>query len=545
VRRNLLYESSILNLSEKSKAIYEQAIEIALLEGEHGRTNSAQKIFEAMENSKAYLLSEAVQRAKILGYTTIPEPIVLKEDSFRTKIKVLEAKRSNLLVRTNDSTALVNINDLLFTTKEAFEEYKLSQSTINSNTDKQKNSLQIDDFKEYFSKKTLIIEYFAGKEGLYAIAINPARVKIYTLGTYKESVEEFVLAIKQLQNLAANDYQDIAAKLYSLTLAPILHDFEQVNSLVIIPDKQLGYISFDALVTEPVKSPNYSSLNYLVKDYTLMQHESVGLYLNHQEYRERAPQPFIGFAPDFNKDELNLLATTSRTGSNNEANLKSLPFARQEVELISKLLSGKAAIDTLASEAYFKKSVADFDILHVATHAIIDESNPLYSKLIFAVGDSLQQEDGRLHSFEIYGLKLNCDLVTLSACNTGSGKYLEGEGIYSLGRGFLMAGAKSVLTSLWEVSDQSTSIIMASFYAYLKKGQTSPEALRKAKLDYLTNADPLTANPYYWAGFVYIGRPASIYSPNRFYYWLGGFMLLIIGAWLTRKKKIFAIGLNR
>ena len=139
-------------------------------------------------------------------------------------------------------------------------------------------------------------------------------------------------------------------------------------------------------------------------------------------------------------------------------------------------------------------------------------------------------------------MNLNCDLVTLSACNTGSGKYFEGEGIFSLGRAFLMAGSKSVLTSLWEVSDQSTSVIMASFYRYLKKGNNKPEALRRAKLAYLKNADALTAHPYYWAGFVYMGTPDAVYRSNKLYYWLvGGFLfliLLIFGVRRTFESKV-------
>ena len=99
-----------------------------------------------------------------------------------------------------------------------------------------------------------------------------------------------------------------------------------------------------------------------------------------------------------------------------------------------------------------------------------------------------------------------------------------------------MAGAKSVVTSLWEVSDLSTSQIMDRFYNELKDGETKPEALRQAKLDYLKNADPLTANPHYWAAFIYIGQSDAIYSSNKMYYWAGGFLFVIIVIGTLRKR---------
>jgi CHAT domain-containing protein len=320
------------------------------------------------------------------------------------------------------------------------------------------------------------------------------------------------------------DYQSKANDVYNIILAPILVDYKQAKRLVIIPDKQLGFIPFDALVTNIVESPKYNSLAYLLGKYTLMQHQTVGLYIDPQHLHEKTAEQFIGFAPNFNENDLLVVANNQLRSV-----LRPLPFAKKEVEAISSLLDGEEVTGPSASETNLKTKAASYNILHLATHAIIDEENSLNSKLIFAHGDSTTNEDGELHSFEIYGMKLNCALVTLSACNTGTGKYLDGEGIFSLGRSFLLAGAESVLTSLWEVSDQSTSQIMESFYTNIKKGDTSPEAIRKAKLKYLKNADPLTANPHYWAGFVYIGQDENVYGSNRIYYWTAAFMMLFIG----------------
>ena len=529
VRKNMLYESSKMNLSKRAKTIFEQAIVIALLLEKETGQSSVSDIFAAMENSKAYLLSESMQRAKALGYTNLPESIIFKEDSFRTKIKVLENKRASMQLRSKDPADLAKISEQLFVIKGSFEEYK--QSYVSRNSVYQHNMLNLSAYQANLAENELIIEYFAGENQLYGIALSKNKVSIYELGDYKQQVNELVRSVRNVQNLAVNDYQFQAIEVYNIILAPILADYKVAKRLVIVPDKQLGFIPFDALVTNLVHNPGYNSLAYLIKKYTLMQHQTVGLYIDQQHRHEETSEPFIGFAPDFDENELLIVANNQL-----RSELQPLPFAKKEVETISIMLDGVEVIGASASESYLKNKAASFNILHLATHAIIDEDNPLYSKLVLAFEDSTTTEDGELHSYEIYGMKLNCALVTLSACNTGTGKYLDGEGIFSLGRSFLLAGAESVLTSLWEVSDQSTSQIMESFYMNIKKGATSPEALREAKLNYLKTSDLLTANPHYWAGFVFIGQSEKVFNSYRYYYWIGAFVLLFIGITLITIK---------
>jgi CHAT domain-containing protein len=152
-------------------------------------------------------------------------------------------------------------------------------------------------------------------------------------------------------------------------------------------------------------------------------------------------------------------------------------------------------------------------------HALIDDENPMYSRLVFTQGiDTL--EDGNLHTFELYNMKLNHDLAVLSACNTGYGKLQKGEGIMSLARAFSYAGVPSVVTSQWQVNDQSSFELMDLFYEYLTKGLSKDEALQKAKIDYLQNTNGLTAHPYFWATHILIGDTTPIQSSksNALYY---------------------------
>jgi CHAT domain-containing protein len=150
-------------------------------------------------------------------------------------------------------------------------------------------------------------------------------------------------------------------------------------------------------------------------------------------------------------------------------------------------------------------------------------------------------EDGLLNTYEIYSMKLNCRMSVLSSCNSGSGKLQRGEGVISLARGFIYAGCPSIIMTLWTVEDKSGVDLMTSFYENLKTGQNKTEALRQAKLDFLENADPLKAHPYFWAGYVVIGDDTPLFTNYKKYLIaVGVFIIIAIFAYfffLRRRKK--------
>ena len=144
--------------------------------------------------------------------------------------------------------------------------------------------------------------------------------------------------------------------------------------------------------------------------------------------------------------------------------------------------------------------------MHFATHDFVNSGRPELSGLLLAQ-DTTSGEHGVLYSGEIYNLKLNADLVVLSACETGLGKIQKGEGIIGLTRALLYAGAKNIIVSLWQVADESTSDLMVDFYknSLVSKGQISySEALRNAKLKMISEGK--YAHPIFWSPFILIGK---------------------------------------
>jgi len=186
--------------------------------------------------------------------------------------------------------------------------------------------------------------------------------------------------------------------------------------------------------------------------------------------------------------------------------LHDLPKTREEVLTASSIV-GKDSVLLLgakATETAFKtEPLADFKIVHIATHGFADTQFPERSGLILGV-DPASHDDGLLQVREIIRLRFNADLVTLSACNTGVGKLEGEEGVTNLVEAFLVSGARSVVASLWSADDTYTGTLMERFYTHIAQGQEKAEALRQAKLDVLAKYGK-QVSPYYWGAFVLVG----------------------------------------
>jgi CHAT domain-containing protein len=230
-------------------------------------------------------------------------------------------------------------------------------------------------------------------------------------------------------------------------------------------------------------------------------------------------------------------------------NLNPLPGAYDEVSQVTKILKGRKLIDSMATEKAFKKFAPEYGILHLAMHTLIDNRNPMFSKLVFTPWLA-GPDEGLLNTYELYNMQLHARMVVLSACRSGDGILQKGEGIMSLARGFLYAGCPSLIMTLWNVEDRSGLEIMHQFYHQIRKGKGKNDALRNAKMKYLASAAPHKTHPYYWAGYLQIGETEAIFAP-----WylrllpvalITALMVFLILVWRfrIRKKKSFSFQRN-
>jgi CHAT domain-containing protein len=211
-------------------------------------------------------------------------------------------------------------------------------------------------------------------------------------------------------------------------------------------------------------------------------------------------------------EELSGLTRAIRTMnfSDDRAGFTRLAFSRQEAESIIALTprgAGLKATDFNASRALaMSGQLSQYRVLHFATHGLLNSERPELSGLVFSLIDQEgKPQDGFLRLHEIYNLQLNADLIVLSACETGLGKEIKGEGLIGLTRGFMYSGAPRVIASLWNVDDLATAELMKLFYQrMLKDGLPAGAALRAAQLD--LSRQKRWASPYFWAGFVLHGE---------------------------------------
>jgi CHAT domain-containing protein len=189
--------------------------------------------------------------------------------------------------------------------------------------------------------------------------------------------------------------------------------------------------------------------------------------------------------------------------------------------MLGKYFHGEVFRDNAATRENFLNNCKDYELVHLALHTELNDANPLYSKLLFSSGTPNTYDS--MFAYEIFGSKLHAKLLVLSGCNTGSGKLEYSEGVMSLARSFFYSGVDNVIVTQWSVADKSSAALMNYFYTHLKSGESADVALQHAKLDFLHFEDPLKSHPYYWAGYISVGKPVSYYTST-----LSNFILVLI-----------------
>jgi CHAT domain-containing protein len=208
-----------------------------------------------------------------------------------------------------------------------------------------------------------------------------------------------------------------------------------------------------------------------------------------------------------------------------QTRINGLKETESELKVLRGITAGKFFVGKDASEAIFKQNAPYYSILHLALHARVTEADP---QILFPNSGS-PKEDGILHFHELFQLHLNARLAVLSACETGSGKLIKGEGIQSISSGFAAVGVPSLIISLWELDDAAGSEVMKGFYDGVQAGNPLDQALQQSKLAYLQNATGDKCAPYYWSAFVPMGnmKPIQLSPPFNVNWWLAGLVLTV------------------
>jgi CHAT domain-containing protein len=407
--------------------------------------------------------------------------------------------------------------------------------------------------------ETLLLEYSLGEERSYLWAVTansfssyelPPRAVIeaaarrcYELLTARNRYVKFETADEKRARVQQADaeYPNAAAALSQMLFGPVAAQLGR-KRLLIVPDGALEYLPFAALAV--LSQPNARSTRTGSAAFVplMVEHEVTSipsastLAVLRQEFHERtlAQKVVAVFAdPVFDKSDERFSGNSSRnTGAHLRAHatgvealaaqesvtsseaqsLPRLPYTRQEAEAILALAPATGRMAALGFEANRATAMSDnlskFRIIHFATHSFLDSMHPELSGIALSMLDNQgKPQNGYLRAHEIFNLRLGAELVVLSGCRTGLGKEVKGEGLYGMTRGFMYAGSKRVLVSLWDVQDQATARLMTDFYRGLlgPKRPATAAALRAAQIAIWREGR--WQAPYYWAGFVLQGEP--------------------------------------
>ncbi len=448
--------------------------------------------------SKAYAVIEQVRgrvSADLLAAGSTSTPNARDTDR---KISTLQLK----LMAARSDAEVRSLRDQVFTTEEA----RWLSPGVSVLKSQLPTTARIDKVKQILAPSTVLLEYVMADPKSYCLVVSRNAARIATLAGKSQiefHIAAYLRAVKAKMPAIAE-----ARRLYDDLIRPI-GEAAHARTLLIVRDGQLYAVPFDAL-----KDP---AGRYALDTQTVIYSPSAtAFYLLTEEKRQRAGAYAllgVGSIP-YSASQMNRSGLSRGTdrgkfadlpSSGDEVRIARDAFPRRE----TKLLLGKFATET----AFKMSDLADYRIVHLAVHGFADTAFPERAALVF-LSDPAAGDDGYLQAAEIAQLHFNADVVVLSACDTAVGPLQGQEGVANLSKAFLLAGARSVISTLWQVDDTSSLFLMKRFYAHLLAKRSAALALAAAKRDMLLTFGT-KAVPYEWAAFTIEGADARLVSSTR------------------------------
>ena len=459
--------------SNRIQDYYNRAIKGILRSKTLGYNNlNYEYILNNIENIENKLSWKSFLKNRSLTMESLPDSIFNYDVDIRNKL--VNAKANN------DSIQITLLNKSLELHKAQLEKkfpsiLKYAYSEFN-----------VQHLQQQLDEQTFILKYKKTDTLWYVFGITKNSINLKTINLQGNATTQITDYLNTLKD--KKDNIELANTIHK-TIIPFA--VERFKNLIIIPDDILCQLPFETLVFND---------KYLVYDHNL----SYAPYLR-----------FINFGNTTNTDKnaINLYVFSPQysqnTSGNERNNSLKLEGANRESEAISGIFESTYFKNTNATKQSFMDNSRQANVLHLAMHANINNEIPELSYFEF-YGDSI---NSKLYLEELYALRLKANLAVLSACNTGSAISKTNSGYLSLQRAFTLAGTPATVSSLWNVPDKATALIMTNFYKNLKLGQSKSEALRLAKKQYLASYNDTSLNtPYFWAGFIVSGDTAPIVS---------------------------------
>lgn len=537
------------------RGLYETYVDLLMrFHAEQPAAGFDAQALQAAERARARSLLELLVEARA-DIRRGAEPRLLEQE--RALSQTINAKAARQMAFMGNQQTEQQARPLSGELESLLDEYQSVQARIRATSPRyaaltQPEPLTVPEIRrQVLDADTILLEYALGDERSYAWILSATRLESVELPGRAEIevlARRFYAAAAARPSPATDSaVRDAAYELSRVILAPLASSITG-RRLLIVADGALQFVPFGALpfpATAERHPPTTSGSRLAPPSAVLLDtHEIVmlpsasALAVLRRELAGRPPPPDLlavladpvfhaedrrvgrradpGAVPP-TRDAASILASSVDRAAEDvgieggRARLPRLPFSRREAEsILARAPRGRAlrALDFAASRATaLDPSLGRHRFVHFATHGLLNATHPELSGLVLSLVDERgHSQDGFLRLHEIYNLELAADLVVLSACRTGLGREVRGEGLVGLTRGFMYAGAARVVVSLWTVDDEATAALMARFYARMLGSESiaPADALRRAQLD-LAN-QPRWRAPYYWAGFVLQGE---------------------------------------
>jgi|GEM_PF-2038231 len=526
IRTEYQTEESKYLLAENIQRYHKNAMELCLeLYNKSNDNKFIDQAFEFAEKNKAAVLLDAVKGNEAKQIGGLSDEDKKREIKLKIDLAFYQKEYSNAVKQNDNSLRKNNLLNNLQNSRNAYnsfikkletkypEYYQLKYAQNNTNISTLQNNLLPNQQVIFYSQ--IDSTQFIG----FSITKNTTKMVELSIEAKKINNLQLMLTEEAAEKWSENIYDEAQkfAEISFDTYKKILHPLNPNpgKHLVFVTDGFLNGFPFAQLICSPYKNDQQiGQLDYLTLKNPINNDNSTTLYIsNLQNNNKTVNKGFLAFAAAY--DSSNIKAhyhVVYNQPAKRNSQLVPLNGAIEELKMLDSLYIGQFFNDSLATEHNFKKNAANYSIIHLATHGILDDTDPQNSHLVFTLGNQ-QLDNNILYPFEISTLNLNAELVVLSACQTGAGKNQMGEGLISLSRAFSYAGAKSLLTTLWEIDDQLTPVFIEQFYANLAKGKTKTEALQ-ASQKYCLKTEKWQ-HPYYWSSFVMYGNPENIKIPAK------------------------------
>lgn len=512
------------DLRDRSEMIFKEAVGVCYEIFELTRDPAwADKAFSYSERARASKIREIMRGRIATNHAGLPDSVLNRESQLKSHLKSLE----NQLTETDVTDTLVyeSINKAFLLVNKEYNDFvrKLEKEYPKYFDLKYNVDLATpDDIKENLLREgSALLQYCLLDSAAYVHIIHTDSfyfVKLDIAAGLDEKVKKWYQGMKS-RNFQSSDLY--GTQIFEEFLKPI-YTYVQDKDLIIVPDGALYYINFESL---PVSDRNndyiiqHHKVQYCYSPTVQVQGKSYGLKYN-------AKYDWVGFVPGFEKD-----------GKREGKEFVAQPWASKAAKYVSDMFKSKLFSGTEANVATFHEYASQGDILHIGTHAVANDEDPLRSYFVLS---GQEERYDLLYANEIFNSEIRSKCAVLTACETGMGKIKAGEGMVSLARAFSYAGCPNIILTLWPVDDEQTGTLIEYFYKHVAKGLDMDEALYQAKKNYLDEARGELKHPYYWSGLIYYGSEAGLSQSSvmkkTIVYCIAGAGLLVL-VWLLIKRR--------